>query len=111
MIFAKWEVSWNLEKLSSTHFQPILGAFHNTDKNIFLFDMEQAIPQQMSKLNHLYNAEKVPFVSQTHRKWGDNALKVCPSMQRSLNQVSTIPTQLQVLIFEHHLGSPKQSRK
>ena len=37
----------------------------------------------MSKLNHLYNAEKI-LCYQMHQKWGDNLLKVCPSIQLSL---------------------------
>ena len=37
----------------------------------------------MSKLNRLYNAEKI-LCYQMHQKWGDNLLKVCPSIQWSL---------------------------
>ena len=39
----------------------------------------------MSKLNHLYNAEKNTLCYQMHQKWGDNLLKVCPSIQWSLS--------------------------
>ena len=38
----------------------------------------------MSKLNRLYNVEKNTFCYQMHQKWGDNLLKVCPSIQWSL---------------------------
>ena len=38
----------------------------------------------MSKLKHLYNEEIFLLVKQAHQKWGDNVLKVCPSIQWSL---------------------------
>ena len=40
----------------------------------------------MSKLNHLFNAEKI-LCYQTHQKWGDNVMKACPSKQWSLDNV------------------------
>ena len=37
----------------------------------------------MSKLNHLFNAEKILYVIKRIRK-GDNVMKACPSIQWSL---------------------------
>ena len=43
----------------------------------------------MSKLNHLYNAEKIlSFI-----KWGDNVMKACLSIQWSLHKVVIFPSQ------------------
>ena len=36
-----------------------LGAFYYKEKNIFSIDMRQVVSEQMSKLNHLFNAEKL----------------------------------------------------
>ena len=38
----------------------------------------------MSKLNHLYNAEKILYGVKWIRNGGDNLLKACPSIQWSL---------------------------
>ena len=46
----------------------------------------------MSKLNHLYNAEKITLLSNASEMGGDNLLKVCPSIQWSL-LVLILPTE------------------
>ena len=38
----------------------------------------------MSKLNHLFNAEKILNVIKCIRNGGDNVMKACPSIQLSL---------------------------
>ena len=38
----------------------------------------------MSKLNHLFNAEKIIYVIKHIRNGGDNVMKACPSIQWSL---------------------------
>ena len=43
--------------------------------------MKQAICQKMSKLNCLYNAEKILFVDKCFRNVGDYVLKVSISIQ------------------------------
>ena len=43
----------------------------------------------MSKLNHLFNAEKI-LCYQMHQKWGDNVMKACLSIKWSLSRVTTI---------------------
>ena len=58
-----------------------LSAFYNNDKNILFFDMKQANCQKMSKLNCLYNAEKILFVDKCFINVGDNVLKVSISIQ------------------------------
>lgn len=52
-----------MERLSSLPYPTILGTFYHGDQNNNLFlDMKQAIGQKMSKLNLLYNTDKILFV-------------------------------------------------
>ena len=46
----------------------------------------------MSKLNRLYNAEKI-LCYQMHQKWGDNLSKACLSIQWSLPPLLSSPNE------------------
>ena len=51
-----------MERLSSLPYPTILGTFYHGDQNNLFLDMKQAIGQKMSKLNLLYNTDKILFV-------------------------------------------------